>query len=201
MQLSSEDREGVGLTMVGGQKDLGAGTSSDTYHRTRLVQARWSRLALLALHSFPAGDPSLSLCRRGDGGIGHLLPGSGTSNTSLRDAPGVSLPTSRPPAQPGFSLPASPEPPLPPASFPRFLLPQFPSSCPHLLSTLAPITFLSSGSRKTLTKGLEAKPENDAGGLHLCYRLISVPLPSTRPLPPCMFVTHAGPAPAVVIHC
>lgn len=36
----------------------------DTYHRTWLVKAWWARLSLLALHSFPARNSSLPLCKK-----------------------------------------------------------------------------------------------------------------------------------------
>lgn len=58
LQLSSEDC-----------KDLGWGLLclTNTYHRTWLVQAWGSRLALLAFHSFPTWDTAIPLGKKEDG--------------------------------------------------------------------------------------------------------------------------------------
>lgn len=101
-----------------------------------------------------------------------------------------------PPTPPTEMVPA-----LPPSSQPQptpllsapSLCPPRPFLPPHLLSALAPVTFLSSGSRETLTKGMNVKPENEFE-VCSCYLLVSAPLPPRPPLPPRIVMVQAGPA-------
>lgn len=126
LQVSSEDRQDwpePGLRRR--RPGLGLPLCSHTYHRTWLVQARRSRLALLALHTFSAWDASLPLHKEGNEGMA-MAAGPRTPFPPLR---GMGLQLAAPPVL----LP--PHPSQPPPALAPLLLP--PPSL-HLLPTFSP---------------------------------------------------------------
>ena len=167
LQLSSE-----------GCKDLGLGSLVSP---TRTTGHGWSRPGgpgspFWPFIPFRPGTPRSPWARRKMGCDGGCQA-QGTSNVPHRDGPGAGSPlpccpqTAFLPAPTPPSLCFLPDPHVlssPPA--PSFsllaslLLSSYPSRSlhlPHLLSTLAPVSFFSSRSRETLSKRLKVKPDNE----------------------------------------